>query len=546
MKTKILFALICLAFQTVFAQDITGSWKAELELQGNKLPLILNVKKKTAGYSATLDSPMQNAKDIPVSKIEFVDGILSFESSVIGLKYSGTYSSEPKIQGQFSQNGFQSALTFIPLDQPVQTVGKLPADYAKNLVKLDEYLSYLEKNNVEAGKVSIFRGGKEIYQRTFGEKNLPGYNPKDNLFQIGSITKTMTAVMLHQLAERNKIDLNNKLSIYFPEVPNADKITLKQMLNHSAGLANYVDSEKEPKWLTKYYTEKEILDHIISQKAVFEPGTSTQYSNSGYYLLTKILEKATGKTFAENLSQMILKPAGLTRTFTVSSNPANVFRGFSYANGWIPVEDFDFRNVVGVGDIAADPGDLNKFISQLFSGKFLSLNTLESIKPKENDQFGLGIARVPFYNKTFYGHSGGTYGTNSLMIYNEEDQLAMSYSLNADRMGANNFAIDILSLLYGLDVKLPVVNNQKLSEADLKTFEGKYTSTQIPLGIKVFVQNGALFGQGDGQPAFPLEFVEKQTFKFDQANLKMIFLPAENKMRLIQNGVEFIYTRIKE
>ena len=128
MKTKILFALICLAFQTVFAQDITGSWKAELEIQGNKLPLILNVKKKTAGYSATLDSPMQNAKDIPVSKIEFGDGILSFESSVIGLKYSGTYSSEPKIQGQFSQNGFQSALTFIPLDQPVQTVGKLPAN----------------------------------------------------------------------------------------------------------------------------------------------------------------------------------------------------------------------------------------------------------------------------------------------------------------------------------------------------------------------------------------------------------------------------------
>lgn len=544
MKNRIFLFLFQIFFVSVFGQNIVGSWKAELDIQGTKLPLIINISKTAEQYSATLDSPMQNTAGIPVSKIEFRNNKLVFESSAIGLHYSGTLVSEQKIEGKFSQNGFEAPLVFFPLDnKPVKTLGKLPADYQQNLMKIGEFLTYLEKNNLEAGKISIFKDGKEVFERTFGENNLPGNSAENRYFQIGSITKTMTAVMIHKLAEERKISLNTKLSSYFPQFPNADKITIEQMLNHTSGLGDYVENEKELKWLTRSASEKEIMAHMMTQKSVFLPGTSTKYSNTAYYLLTKILEKETGKSFAENLNQMILKPNKMQNTFPAELSPKNVFPGYSYANGWTETKDFDFNNVIGVGDIAADPKDLNIFINQLFSGKILPLNTVEDIKPQSDNRFGLGIAAVPFFSKTFYGHSGGTYGTNSLMIYSEEDRISLAYSLNADRIDSNRFVTGILSLLYGIDYEFPVANNTIIAEEQLNLYSGTYTSPQMPLEIRIFVENAALFAQGTGQPSFPLEFVEGDTFKFDQANLKITFRPKENKMELTQNGVKYEFTR---
>lgn len=544
MKNRIFLFLFQIFFVSVFGQNIVGSWKAELDIQGTKLPLIINISKTAEQYSATLDSPMQNTAGIPVSKIEFRNNKLVFESSAIGLHYSGTLVSEQKIEGKFSQNGFEAPLVFFPLDnKPVKTLGKLPADYQQNLMKIGEFLTYLEKNNLEAGKISIFKDGKEVFERTFGENNLPGNSAENRYFQIGSITKTMTAVMIHKLAEERKISLNTKLSSYFPQFPNADKITIEQMLNHTSGLGDYVENEKELKWLTRSASEKEIMAHMLTQKSVFLPGTSTKYSNTAYYLLTKILEKETGKSFAENLNQMILKPNKMQNTFPAELSPKNVFPGYSYANGWTETKDFDFNNVIGVGDIAADPKDLNIFINQLFSGKILPLNTVEDIKPQSDNRFGLGIAAVPFFSKTFYGHSGGTYGTNSLMIYSEEDRISLAYSLNADRIDSNRFVTGILSLLYGIDYEFPVANNTIIAEEQLNLYSGTYTSPQMPLEIRIFVENAALFAQGTGQPSFPLEFVEGDTFKFDQANLKITFRPKENKMELTQNGVKYEFTR---
>lgn len=544
MKNRIFLFLFQIFFVSVFGQNIVGSWKAELDIQGTKLPLIINISKTAEQYSATLDSPMQNTAGIPVSKIEFRNNKLVFESSAIGLHYSGTLVSEQKIEGKFSQNGFEAPLVFFPLDnKPVKTLGKLPADYQQNLMKIGEFLTYLEKNNLEAGKISIFKDGKEVFERTFGENNLPGNSAENRYFQIGSITKTMTAVMIHKLAEERKISLNTKLSSYFPQFPNADKITIEQMLNHTSGLGDYVENEKELKWLTRSASEKEIMAHMLTQKSVFLPGTSTKYSNTAYYLLTKILEKETGKSFAENLNQMILKPNKMQNTFPAELSPKNVFPGYSYANGWTETKDFDFNNVIGVGDIAADPKDLNIFINQLFSGKILPLSTVETIKPQSDNRFGLGIAAVPFFSKTFYGHSGGTYGTNSLMIYSEEDRISLAYSLNADRIDSNRFVTGILSLLYGIDYEFPVANNTIIAEEQLNLYSGTYTSPQMPLEIRIFVENAALFAQGTGQPSFPLEFVEGDTFKFDQANLKITFRPKENKMELTQNGVKYEFTR---
>lgn len=547
MKTKTLFILFLLSIQQFFAQQIVGSWKGELDIEGDKFPIIIHIDKENSSYKALLDSPAQGVEGIPAEKTSFINNELSLEITSANASYKGKLENNI-ISGNFIQNGNTSPLVLKPYDKNDNKnyekleVLQLSDNLPQSLSKIDDFISYLEKNNAEAGEISIFKEGKEVYKRNFGEA---GLSQKDKVtFQIGSITKSMTAMMLFKLIEKKQLSLNDKLSKFYPKIPNAEKITISQLLHHSSGLGDYVVGKNTMKWLTEKASEEQIMNHIIEQGSLFEPGTKVQYSNSGYYLLTKILEKISKKSYADNLKETFVQPLQLKNFYTVSQKPTNVFSPYSYANAWEPVKDFDFNNVVGVGDIATTPTTLNIILNALFAGKIVSKESLSSMMPKE-DRFGMGLALVPFYSKTFVGHSGGTYGTNSLMIYNGEDDISISYSLNADRIGANNFVIDIFSILYNKEFSLPTFSTTKITETELKQYVGDYSSKEIPLGIKVFIKNGGLFGQGTGQPEFPLEHVEKNEFKFDNAGLKMTFFPEKEEMQLEQGGGKFLFNKKK-
>ncbi len=114
MKLTTLLAAFSLFFiQLINAQNIVGSWKGDIDVQGMKLPFILNIKKDGNSYSSTVDSPKQGAKDIPVDKTDFTDGELSFEQQALGVSYKGKFSNG-KIEGTFRQGNFSVPLTFVP------------------------------------------------------------------------------------------------------------------------------------------------------------------------------------------------------------------------------------------------------------------------------------------------------------------------------------------------------------------------------------------------------------------------------------------------
>ena len=549
MKTRLLFLLTVLIVvsQNLFAQNIAGSWKGELDVQGNKLPLIFNINRDKEVYTATMDSPLQAAEGIPVDKITFTDHELALELSAIGAVYKGKFE-QGKISGQFVQRGQIFPLILERYDKKNSAalkpeILKLSANMTESLQKIESFISYLEKNNAEAGEISIFKDGKEIYKRNFGENNLPQSQKGKETFQIGSITKTMTAIMIFKLIEKNQLNLNDQLSKFHPGIPNAEKITISQLLSHTSGLGDYIMGKDTMKWLTEKVSEEQIMNHIIEQGSLFEPGTKTQYSNSGYYLLAKILEKISKKPYAENLKEYIVTPLQLKKFYTASQKPTDVFLPYSYASRWEAVKDFNFNNIVGVGDIATTPTNLNIIINTLFAGKLVSEESLAAMMPQD-DKFGRGLAIVPFNTKIFVGHSGGTYGTNSLMIYNGEDDLSISYSLNADRIGANTFVIDILSILFNQPFEMPTFG-PGISVADLQQYIGDYTSKEIPLGLKIFVKNNGLFAQGTGQSEFPLEYAGDHQFKFDNYGVKIRFYPEKYQMELQQNGGTFLFDKKK-
>jgi len=546
MKIKFLFVVFLISIQSLFAQQITGSWKGEVNYEGTKIPVIFNIEKVKDFYKSTTDSPLQQVEGIPADKTTFENNELTIEIKSIDAIYKGKLEGQ-KINGTLTQAGVSLPLILLPYKKPVKATSAevitLPENLDKSLKNIDDFLSYLEKNKAEAGEISIFRNGKEIYKRNFGQQNLPNLPNTDKIFQIGSITKTMTAVMLFKLIEKKKLNLEDKLSKYFPEISNAEKITINQMLNHSAGLGDYVQGKEEVKWLVNQATDQQIINHIKEQGSVFEPGSNSRYSNSGYYLLTKILEKITKKTYAENLRKNFVKPLNLQDFYTASQDPKNVFKPYQYEGSWKPVKDFDFNNVVGVGDIATTPSNLNVIINAFFAGKLVSENSLSKMLPKEDDVYGKGIIKVPFFSKIFYGHSGGTYGTNSLMIFNPEDQISFSYSINADKIGANNFAIGILSLLYDQSYTYPTLNNEKVAVSKLEKYVGVYSTKDIPFDIKIFIRDEVLFGQGTNQQEFPLDFEENDQFKYEKAGVKINFIPEKKQLQLMQGGGTILFDK---
>jgi len=552
MKTKLLLVLILLA-QTFYAQELTGSWKGELDLSGMQLPLIFNIKKENNSYISTAKSPKQSDKIITVDKTEFNNNELIFEMNELKASYKGQYKTD-HFEGTFIQNGRSFPLNLFqnnnnekpaPKNEKIKDIGNRNI----NTVKLDDFFNYITKNKQSIGSISIFRKGKEVYKKDFGQDQLPNvkWDAKTG-YQIGSISKLFTAVMLMQQVEKGKLSVSDKLSKYYPQIPNADKITIETLLNHTSGLGDYVG--EKPQWLFKKPVgDKAILDTIKAQGVEFQPGEKTRYSNSGYYLLSRILEKVTKKPYNVLLKENITSKADMKNTFSVLDNPKNVFRSYENEGGnWKKVEDFDFRNCIGLGDITSTPRDLNLFINALFNNQFVTKETLEQMMPKPGSKldFGLGIMPVPFYNQVSFGHGGDTAGSHSITSYNKKEDYSLSIVINGEEYPHNNLAIGILNIIYNEDFDYPKfdsVGENTTYNVKFQKYLGDYTSPDIPMGLKIFVKNEQLFAQGKGQPDFPLELVEKDQFRFEKAGITLNFFPEKNEMQLLQNGKTYNFTK---
>lgn len=547
MKIKLLLVLIFLA-QFCYAQ-IEGTWNGELDTQSAKLPLVITITKKAKGYTSTLASPQQSSQEFPVDKTDFSNNELTFEIGSINAGYKGVYKTD-HFEGDFIQNGQKLKLNlYREIKSEEDNIPYLNGK-AINTQKIDDFLNYMVQNNQEIGSISIFRNGTEVYKRDFGQKLLPANVTYDQNtgYQIGSISKMITAVMLLQLVEKGKLNLSDPLSKFYPEIPNAKKITIKNMLNHTSGLTDYVGKPGDNNWLfDKPVGDRAIIDTIKKNGVSFQPGQKTRYSNSAYFLLSRILEKIYNQPYNVILKENILDKIAMSDTFSVLDNPKNIFKSYEFKkDSWAQVKDFDFHNCIGLGDITSTPKDLNIFINALFNGKFVKKETLDMmISNKEEKFFGTGIMKMPFYNIIYYGHGGDTAGSHSTLGYDPNDQLSYAITINGQNFAHNRFYIALLNLIYNRDYTYPVFNNATIPVAQLEKYVGDYSSKDIDLGVKVFIKDEGLYAQASNQAEFPLTATEKDQFTFDKAGIKLDFILENNQLKLTQGGKTFLFNKNK-
>ncbi len=404
-----------------------------------------------------------------------------------------------------------------------------------NTRKTDAFIEYIEANERAIGNVSIFKNGKEIYQRKFGDQEM---NRSNDAYRIASVTKLITATLILKLIEEEKLSLNDSLVNYFPEIKQSNKITIEQMLNHTSGLGDVNFRGKDPYWLQyRVYSPSELLQNIVIEELLFEPGTDVSYSNSAYFLLGQILEKKYALPYSEIINQNITKPLNLKTLKAGTDERNNIYPSLKYKNGnWDIMTEKFYENSLAFGDITASTNDLNIFINALFDGKIISNKSLEMMKPKANADFGLGMMKTPFYEISFLGHNGDISGSHTLLGYNEKDKTSIAININGNRNVKNDFYIGILNSLYDAKIPYPIYLNDKI----LNQYVGTYKCENYPFPIKIYNDGGDLFGLGldEGQIPFQLKVQDETHFTFH--NLSATFIPEECKMIFIEN--DEVYT----
>jgi D-alanyl-D-alanine carboxypeptidase len=258
---------------------------------------------------------------------------------------------------------------------------------------------------------------------------------RDDVLRIGSSTKTFTAVLVMKLVEDGRLSLDDPLAKWFPEIPGAETITIRNLLNHSSGIAEII-----PKGMMKsiipstYWQREDLLRLIASDKPAFAPGSQFSYSNSNYILLGYIVEDVTGKTVLQLLHKQITDPLRLEHTYLIPYEPAptNLVTGFdrdlSHFPGMLDIQpdNTSWATLAFTsGAMASTADDLGLFIENLFADKFLSAATMKEMTtfiPAVNPGFeaqtgsGFGLMRLEVGGQELYGHVGQFMGSTSIAL----------------------------------------------------------------------------------------------------------------------------------
>lgn len=418
-----------------------------------------------------------------------------------------------------------------------------------NTQKMNSFMQALDQNRKFMGTVAVAENGKTVYSNAFGYADVENKikNTPETRFRIGSISKTFTSVLVMKAVEENKLKLDEKLSKYFPQIKNADKITLEHLLNHRSGIHNVTALPDYLTWNSKAITPKDMVAKIAAAGSDFEPGKSMSYSNSNYILLSYILETAYKKTYAKLLEEKITKPLGLNNTyFGKAIDPANK-EAYSYvfAENFVKDAETDMSVPTGAGAVVSTTGDLLKFANALFGGKVVSAASLEKMM-KMTDGYGYGLFSVPFNGLTGYGHTGGIDGFTSALYHFPENKTTYVMLSNGSAFDSNRIAIAALSAATGKDFDIPTFKSVLVKTDDLNKLTGTYSSTQIPLKIDVRSRDGKLFAQATGQSEFALDAESATVFKFESAGIELHFNPSKNEMTLLQSRMKIPFTKDKK
>lgn len=343
----------------------------------------------------------------------------------------------------------------------IQTATAVNTDLASRLQSVLDRA--LRQTDNPGATVAVMLPDHSMWVGASGMADLERRTPMqpDSMFRIASVTKTFVATLVMQLAEDGILNLEDTLTDWLPNsllsnIQFADRITIRQLLNHTSGIYDYLESDaffdaidRNP---TRVWDDEDVLN-FVDGDPYFNPGASGQweYSNTNYILLGLIIEAATGRSLADELRSRIYQPLGMNNTYleTKEPFPGNLVRGYESAGRRVEdVTDINTGNGLADGGILSTAADLARFADGLFRGGLVSDATLQQmLNFHPVGEYGLGIANEFTSFGNTYGHTGSILGYISIMWYFPDEDLIVTALVNLDFGDADSLVEAVLDAL---------------------------------------------------------------------------------------------------
>jgi D-alanyl-D-alanine carboxypeptidase len=249
--------------------------------------------------------------------------------------------------------------------------------------------------------VLVVQDGRPVLRKGYGMAEIELGVPisPDMVFRVGSVTKQFTAAAILKLAEEGRLSLDDSLTKWLPDFPTGGRrVTLGQLLTHTSGIHSYTDMPAWQDHMREDWTLQQLEDFFRQEPFDFEPGTKWHYDNSGYILLGAVLEKATGKTYADLLDDMIFRPLGMKDTRYGSDAPIIPGRVAGYQKLGEQIVNARFLSMTqpfAAGALVSTVDDLARWQAALDAGRVLRPESLRRMWT---------AARLPDGTDTHYGY----------------------------------------------------------------------------------------------------------------------------------------------
>ncbi|MBN2725269.1 MAG: beta-lactamase family protein [Deltaproteobacteria bacterium] len=403
--------------------------------------------------------------------------------------------------------------------------------------KIDAYLEGHKTKYSFMGTVLVEKNDSVIYQKAIGYASVAHNvkNSMDTKFRIGSLTKQFTASAILKLVQNGKLALTDTLDKFIPDYPEGNRITVHHLLTHSSGIQNFTSFREYWKIMKERLTLPEIIKLFKTKPLNFEPGKKFSYSNSGYILLSYIIEKVSSLPWNIYIEKELIKPAGLKNTgFAINQIIVK-----NLALGYFKSGTGDLRNAfyndmsipAGAGAFYSTTGDLCKWVNTVRQGKILDGKYVKLLFTPFLSGYAYGWRILKIDSQLVFTHGGAINGFLSHLFILPDKNICISVLSNNASTKTGKIAFDIHSILMNKPYKIPFMKKEiNLPVEKMKKYEGYFITNPGKLKMRVFVKNGALFTQIKGQRPFEMFAEKKHHFFLKHPEVDFVFNFKEEKI----------------
>jgi CubicO group peptidase (beta-lactamase class C family) len=409
--------------------------------------------------------------------------------------------------------------------------------FGQNKVQIiDSLLTSIYNTGKLNGNILIAESGQVIYNRSFGLANeITSEKLNENsVFQLASVSKQFTAMAIVILKEQGKLNFDDKITKYLPELSIYGNVSIRNLLNHTSGLPDYMHLIDSLFNKSKIATNKDIIGLFIKYepKARFDPNTTYEYSNTGYAFLASIIERVSGLTYSKYLDKMIFKPLKMNSTMVYNSRlfPKDIN---SYAYGYVYSDSLkkyclpdslkntkfvvQLDGIVGDGNVISTVNDLLKWDRALYTDQLISYSDMKEIFQgntlKDGTKTAYGFGWILEENSEFgkIAYHGGGWPGYSTYIERHIDSDKTIIILQNRTSQIIPLEVDLIrKVIYNKPLTMRI--EIKLSNDQMQKLIGTYVFWE-GFELKISMDNGHLFGQLNNQDPYPL-FAENELSLF--------------------------------